>query len=444
MKTKYILVGLLFLHIFLLIVTQFTVWPEMLFWPFLMLRGWLPYQNIAIAHTPLLLIELSLVYKLLGVGVWQLKILTWLTILFIDIFVFYLARRFWGIKTAVISLLFYVFLQINYAGNGLWFDLCLAFWGLVIYYFLKSKKYLAVGIGWVLAFLTKQTAFWFLIPIVLKLWSGKNEFVCTKVRLFRFIFGVLIISLTFVASLLACGIFDDFYNWAVNFGIFVLPKAQGQIKTPHFRELIYASIPFGVIPFYYKMKKDWLLPLLAIAGAIGVYPRWELFHFQPALVFLALMFGVVIIKIKTIKKCLRMLLLLMILFVFYSFGRTISYFWKVEDRFVDATTMQVVEYVKENSVSEDKIYVVNYWDNIYALSNRLPAIEPWIPHLKWYLNYGETEKEMLSDLNRNNPSLIVVPKDSKFIPRGFENVVIDNYEKAIEIDNILIYRIIKI
>ena len=429
---------LISLHFVVLANIQFTAWPEILLWPYLLLKGWLPYQNIAIAHTPLLLIELGVIYKLLGVGVWQLKAATWLTILFLDILVFYVAKRFWGIKAAVISLLFYVVFQVTYAGNGLWFDLCLALWGLAIYYFLKNKNYLLVGICWVLAFLTKQTAFWFLIPIALELIAKRGKH--TKDYLRKFILGAFVTAFVFVVALFVFGIFDDFYNWAIRFGIFVLPSAKGQIKTPFFKETIYAFIPFLIIPIYYKVKKDWLLPVFAIAGVVGVYPRWELFHFQPALTFLALMFGLVLVRVSSIKKLSQILLVFIILFVFYSFGKTINYTWGVEDRFVDKTTMKVAEYVKENSTQEDKIYIVGYWDNIYALTDRLPAVDPWIPHLDWYLNYDNVEVEMLSDLSGDNPRLVIIPKGSGIIPKDFGNKFEEKYEEKMEIDGILIYK----
>ena len=38
---------------------QFTAWPEMLAWPYLILKGFLPYKDIAIAHNPLLIFVLT-------------------------------------------------------------------------------------------------------------------------------------------------------------------------------------------------------------------------------------------------------------------------------------------------------------------------------------------------------------------------------------------------
>ena len=59
---------------------NFTAWPEMLAWPYLILQGWLPYKDIAIAHTPLLLIILAGYFKVFTLGIFQLKVFTWILI----------------------------------------------------------------------------------------------------------------------------------------------------------------------------------------------------------------------------------------------------------------------------------------------------------------------------------------------------------------------------
>jgi len=73
-KAKFFLVAILLLHVIFLLNLKFTAWPEMLFWPYLMLKGWLPYRDIAIAHTPVLLADLTIFFKIFGLGLLQLKI----------------------------------------------------------------------------------------------------------------------------------------------------------------------------------------------------------------------------------------------------------------------------------------------------------------------------------------------------------------------------------
>jgi len=136
---KFLLLIILGVHLFLLTQLMFTAWPEMTLWPYLMNSGWLPYTDIAIAHTPLLLVKLLLFYKIFGVGILQLKIFTWITILLSDVLIFLIAKKLWNLKVAFVSLIASIILSIFYDGNGLWFDLFLVPMILGSYYFLKQK-----------------------------------------------------------------------------------------------------------------------------------------------------------------------------------------------------------------------------------------------------------------------------------------------------------------
>jgi len=88
-KDYLLLAGILFLHLLLLYVLKFTAWPEMSLWPYLITKGWLPYKDIAIVHTPLMILDLTLFYKIFGVGIVQLKIFTWILIILSDLLVFF-------------------------------------------------------------------------------------------------------------------------------------------------------------------------------------------------------------------------------------------------------------------------------------------------------------------------------------------------------------------
>jgi len=56
-------------HIVLLLTLKFTAWPEMLLWPYLLIKGYMPYSDIAIAHTPLLILKLAIVFRLLRLNI---------------------------------------------------------------------------------------------------------------------------------------------------------------------------------------------------------------------------------------------------------------------------------------------------------------------------------------------------------------------------------------
>ena len=113
-RTLILFILVLLFQLYLFLGTRFTAWPEMTFWPYLILKGWLPYKDIAIAHTPLLLLDLSIFYKLFGVGVLQLKLYTWILVLLTDLTLFFVVKRIWDEKKAILSLAFYVSLQFFY------------------------------------------------------------------------------------------------------------------------------------------------------------------------------------------------------------------------------------------------------------------------------------------------------------------------------------------
>lgn len=410
------------------------LWPEMILWPYLITKGWLPYQDIAIAHTPVLLGILTLWYKLLGSGIVQLKVFTSLLIVITDVFLYWLIYRKYGARSGLVGLLIYIFLHVLYFGNSIWFETLLTIIALAIFYFLKTKRFYFLGAFLALSYLTKQTGLAFLIPVGSALLVNKEKFV----SLIKIAITFFSIILLFFLVLVSLGLWDDFYNWAILYATLILPRAPGQVQYPSAKEFILALMPYLIIAPYFVRKKDFILPLFAIAGTLGVYPRWEEFHFQPALPFLAMMFAETISFNR--KDLLTKVIVILIIFIIgFRSLRYINRSWKVEDRFADTETLVVAEYIDMNTARNDSVYIINYWDNIYALSDTLPAIKPWIPQLGWYLSDEITDK-MNSDLSNNPPGYVVWEKNTPSIPPQFGNEINKNYIKDREFENIIIYR----
>lgn len=429
------LLTILAVHILFLLKTQFTAWPEMMLWPYLMANGWLPYRDIAIAHTPLLPLILSAYNSLFGFGVMQLKIFTWAVILLTDILLYWLISKKYGRTGGLYGLLFYIPLQIIYFGNGLWFESALTLLGLLLFYFLKTKKYLWLGVIFAMSLLFKQTAIYIAMPILLGLISQNNK----GKEIQRFMLSFFAVIGVFMLIVLSFGIFDDFYKWAIEFGIFTLPKLSGQIKYPATKEAVYAFLPFMLIIPYLVKKKDLILPLFALTGVMGVFPRWELFHFQPALPFLAMIFSELIVEKK--KTTFTVLILVFTsIFIFYKSISFIKYYWGVEDRFIESNTLSLSEYLDSNTNNGERAYVVNYWDNVYTLSETLPAVTPWTPQLNWYIT-PEIESDMTDKLLSNPPKFIVWENRGKFIPDSFYNYFESNYRKEVDFNELGVYRL---
>lgn len=434
---KVILVIVLAFHLLLLFKLKFTAWPEMLLWPYLLLQGLLPYHDVAIAHTPILILKLTFFYKLFGVGIIQLKVFTWLVIIATDILVFAISNKIWKRKVAILSLTAYVVLQLFYDGNGLWFDLLLAPLSLITFYLINYKKYLLAGVCFALMFLTKQTAVWFLLPIGIQIWlRGKKQ-------IFNFVNGALIVFGIFVFTLILFGLLPSFYNWAVKFGVFILPRANGQIQLPDLKNLFVSLLPFSIlIPllFVKKMKLK-NLSLWMMAGIMGAYPRFEYFHFQPGIAFMA--FGTAIFFVTFNKRDLlsRILIPVYILgCVYLSFSFVIRNY-NEGVRFYETNVQEVSEYVKNNSSPGDKIFVLNWWDNIYPLTNTLPATSPWVPQLSWYQEGVGIQEKEVEDLKSAKPKLILLQDYtdsglSSYKPQKVYDYIMANYKLKEKVDGI--------
>jgi hypothetical protein len=422
-KNYLIFLGFLMLfHLGFLLKLRFTAWPEMLLWPYLMIKGWLPYTDIAIAHTPLMIVKLAVFFKIFGVGILQLKTFTLILIMLLDILVYWISKKLWGVKTAIVAVGFFAFWQIFFEGNGLWFDLFMGVAALASFYFAKSKFFIWAGVFWALAFISKQTAVWFLFPIGLELLKNTKE-------LKKFVLGVLWVIIPSTLILWKVGILPDFYKWAIDFGIFVLPKAQGQVQLPDLKNLAISLFPFTVfLPIFVMNRKESLSLLLwSLAGMMGALPRFEYFHFQPALPYLAIGSSLIFIGNWHKKEIAKVFIPIYVIGSLYLFGGFFMRNFGEGTRFFEGDVEDVTAYVKSNTQENDKIFVLNYWDNVYALSGTVPATRPWIPQLSWYMSAPGVQEKMVSDLTTIQPVLILENSYESIGLGSYKPVLVNDY-----------------
>lgn len=440
-KDYLLLTGIFLIHLVLLFTLRFTAWPEMSLWPYLMTKGWLPYENIAIAHTPLLLIVLSAFYKTFGVGIIQLKIFTWGLILISDILIFVIVKKLWNRKVAFFSLIFYIFFLILYDGNGLWFDLFMGILAFSSFYFARKKKWFLVGFFWGLAFLSKQTAVWFLIPILIPIGLAIfNLHQPLRVKPYKVIgkivMGALTVFVPFLLLILAFGILPDFYYWAIKFGITTLPLAQGQIQFPNLTTLAVSLFPFFVFLLFLdtKLKANTLnLMLWALAGMMGTYPRFEYFHFLPAVPYLAIACGLIFTKLKLKHTLTKVFVAAYLIGNIYLVGTYTAKNFNAGTRFYEENVKEVVLYIKYITNPGDYIFILNWWDNIYALTDTIPSTNPWVPQLSWCTEVPGIQEKMVESLEKNPPKLVVFNPYttsglSSYIPQKVYEFVVENYK----------------
>jgi hypothetical protein len=445
---KYILISVIFLHIFFLINFKFTAWPEMIGWPYFILNGFLPYKDIGIAHTPILLGFLTGFYNLAGVGILQLKIFTWTLMVLSNIILYVTVSKIWNSKFAIVSVLIFSFWQLVFDGNGLWFDSALVPMAILLFYLSKVRNYFWLGFLWGVMFMTKQTAVWFLLPILLGIYYQKSRRNIVK----KFLAGVVLSVGTSLFVLTITGLLPHFLKWAVGFGIFILPKAQGQVQLPDLKGLIRASFPyFLLLPLFYvknnKLKSESLNLLLWItAGSMGAYPRFELFHFQPALPFLAIGSAILVFRFLKFKYIYhRIFIAIYLLGSLYLFATFFVRNWKEGTRFYEPDVQRVSRYINEHTSPHHTIFVMNWWDNVYAFSDRLPGIRPLVPQLSWYQELPGIQDGEVESLDKNKPELVVLypytPAGlSAYIPQKVYDYILENYSLEEQIEGLEVYR----
>ncbi len=436
-----VFVGILVFHLFLLTKLKFTSWPEMLLWPYLMLNGLSPYKDIAIAHTPLLIFDLAIFFKIFGLGITQLKIFTWVLIGITDFLIFWIGKKLYGKKVAVISALAFAATHIYFDGNGLWFDLALSPLALISFYFAREKKYLAMGIVTSLMLLTKQTAFWFFVPLLAETILFKKGI---RKNIFKLLRGAGLIGIMFLFGISLWGGVRDFWFWTIRYGIFTLPLSQGQVQLPGIKSLVASLYPFSILLFYIfkKVRNSKYLILWMFAGAMGAYPRFEFFHFQPALPFLAFGVGLILSRVKPSSGfVIKTVLTLYLVGFLYLFSSFFIRNYNEGTRFYESDVKKVVEYVKSNTAPKDIIFIMNWWDHVYALTNTLPATRPWVPQLEWYQELPGIQEKEVYDLSANRPKIIVFQNRSalglsSYIPEKVFDFIEAHYELKEKVDNI--------
>lgn len=391
----------------------------------------------------MLVVLLTAFYKLVGVGIWQQKIISWLIPILSDCLLFYFFNKLFGIKKAVLALVFYILFQVYYDGNGIWFDHALAVFSILIFYCLEKKNFFWAGLLWAASLLTKQTAFWFSLPILyyFLIYSNKKKFVTDSLK------GFLPIILLFIVILVTFGIQKDYFHWSIAFGVGILPKINAKISS--IKVLVTSLVPFLVlIPLlFFKSKKKIIgIFLWSVAGMMGTIPRFELFHFQPALPFIAL--GYSILVSETIqskgKKSFLFIPLLTLVLVSRGIYRKIN----IPDRFTEPNDQKIVASVKNLTTPGQAVFVTNYWDNLYPLTNTLPAIKPFIPQLSQYVNQPGIEDTLVTNLAQVKPNVVIrgeynTPGSEAYRFEKINHFIDNNYRTVETVNGIDIMEYIK-
>ena len=206
------LVILIIVHILILTQLQFTAWPEMFSYSYLINNDFLLYKDIGLPYQPFLPLALAGIFKIFGFELFVLKAVTWLVILSIDLLIFITSIKIIGRKfLSLLPLGIYILIQPLTSGNMLWFDLGLTpfiLLSLLSLVFLKDfKQWFFCGLFLSVAIFIKQQAALIFIPLIVYLVLKERK------NILSFFLGALIPSL-FVAGYVSMNnLWRDYFFW---------------------------------------------------------------------------------------------------------------------------------------------------------------------------------------------------------------------------------------
>lgn len=380
-----IIIVLLF-HIYLLLYTGFTAWPEIFSYPYLFDKGFLLYKDIAHVYQPLLTLALFVLFKLLGYKLLVLKVFTWAIILLNDLLIYKILKSYiLNHKSALAAVFIYALIQVFFEGNMLWFDLAATPLILLLLIASLNTNYLLMGIFLALCVLIKQQTVLLTIPVLFILVKNRGSWL-------KVLLGGLIPTLPVLVWIYTTGAFKDYIFWALTFPTQWLPKFASYPALPTINQwlvIVLLSIPL--------LKSNWTFRLFFLALLTAAFPRFSYFHLQPALVIYAVILGHLLVH-----RYLRIWLLIL------SVG-TAALLIKpqyIQDRFWDvAQAKELQKLVKPN----EKVFLLGPHSLLYVLANRIPP-KPWIDNYVWHFEIDGMQKLQIEAWEKDPPIYILRTK----------------------------------
>lgn len=408
---------ILLIHLVLLTNTRFTLWPEMVVYPYLLNNGFQLYQDIINPYFPAFIFVLSKVERIFGSNPLAYQIFTWTTIAVVDILIFKISQKLTGkISHAAASTAFFALFSIPFLVNGLWFDLVQTpFILLSVYFFHKHLKnpksknsILYSSIFVTIAFFIKQQALWliiwYLVVLIFQFRLKSINIIKKNSKIFVIPIFIFILHVIFFTSQ---NLLKDFLYWTFYFPFFKASQLPGYLLLPSSRQILMLGILFAMfIPLLLSGKNNLkFFVITAIALVPFAYPRFDYFHTIPLLAVLSLVFtqNLEIAKKNRISKVL-FTISLVILCAFTA--RYLERNWTKEVRFFESEIQKTSEKLKTLSSPKDIIYVQNGPDQVLALSGRLPP-KPWADEFPWYLEMARLDQRIKTAMLDQKPTYVL-------------------------------------
>ncbi len=420
---------ILLFHLYLLINTGFTAWPEMFSFPYLFDRGFMLYKDIAHVYQPLLTLTLFIAFKLFGYKLIVLKIFTWAVIIINDLLIYKILK---GRKIALASVFIYILMQVFFEGNMLWFDLATTPLILLLLYASLNTNYLLMGLFLALSIFIKQQTALLIIPVIFVLIKNKGSWI-------KVILGGLIPTIPILVWILLFGAFKDYIFWSVTFPLHWLPTFKSYPVFPTSSQwliIFLISVPM-IIGLFKKLNFIFVLFFLALLTA--AFPRFSYFHLQPVLVIYPIVVGH-LLKYKNLR--------LFVLFLSIGTAALLIKPQTYTNRFYEKTDIQLAQKISKLVKPEEKVFLLGPHSLLYVLADRIPP-KPWIDNYVWHFEIPNMQKMQIAAWEKDPPIYILrTPPNlgawdalGVYQPQEIINYMTTHYDKiSLLSDNIEVWR----
>lgn len=419
------------LHLLILSNLTFTAWPEMLSYPYLLSKEFLPYKDFIMPYPPGLIFILSAVFNMFGFSPFVLKTFTWVLILIVDLIIFLILKKISSRNLiAVIFLLFYIFLQSFLDGNMLWFDfagvlpLLLGFYFCLRWQEKKNTRYLFfISIFLSIASIVKQVNLIYFLPFGLLYFFQRKKIILKDIV--YPILGCLVIVIPLIFYIFNINAILEFWNWIIFYPITEWSKFPGYVNFNISKRqlitlvLMFSPLFFAVINWkkFYNDKIFLLAFSFLLVSVITIYPRFSFFHIQPGIAFLVIMLGKVFGEIPQKLKILYLIsvLITVLLVVVINFKSVVG----DKIRFFDMQDLQLSEDIVRKTKNSQTTYFLGINSSEYVYAGKIPP-KNWSDNFGWYLEIAGVQKWVINGLKSGRPETIYwkIPKKGNWHDLG--------------------------
>lgn len=408
------IVLILFLHLALLTQIEFTAWPEMLSYPYLLANGFTLYKDFVYPYPPTLTIILFGVFSLFGFKVLVLQLFTWCLILVTDLVLFFILKKTGEEKFSLIFLTIYVLLQSFLDGNMLWFDyatvlpLLASFLCFIQWIEGKKLKYLFLtGLFLALTITIKQVGIFYL-GVLFIYYIFERKISLKEIGIL--ILGGIVVFLPTLLLIAGTNSLNEFWKWTVYYPVAKWSSFPGYVALKITkREILVLLLLFSpLLGIFFNLKhyfhnKFFIVTILfLLAAIIAIYPRFSLFHFQPALAFLTI---IAVIICKHLQKKYQLWFVCGIILTSIAVMLLVTKNFTQEVRFYAKNDQKFSEQIINRIHPSERIFLLGSISSQYVFTRTVPPTH-WSDNFGWYLEIPGVQEWMLEGFYKEPPAII--------------------------------------